>query len=111
MGGMEIGIVIGGEETGSVVTGTSCEGERGGESPRTNSYESEPSSSDSLQEEARKSFLLGCVFFFFGGGDWAAFVDFLFLGVGPFAPLTTFIPFPFFDFLSLVVGLSASFMD
>ena len=111
MGGMEIEIVIGGEETGSVVTGTSCEGERGGESPRTDSSESELSSSDSLEEEARISFLLGCVFFFFGGGDWAAFVDFLFLGVGPFAPLTTFFSFPFSGFLPLVAGLSASLMD
>ena len=59
MMGMEAEIVIGGEETGSVVTGTSGEGERGGESPRIDPSESELSSSDSLEEEARISFRLG----------------------------------------------------
>ena len=103
--------MIGGEETGSIMTGISCEGERGGESPRTDSYEYQLSSSDSLEEEARISFLLGCGFFFFGGGDWAAFVDFLFIGVGPFAPLTTFFSFPFSGFLPLGAVLSTSLMD
>ena len=111
MGGMEIEIVIGGEETGLVVTGTSCEGERGGESPRNGSSESELSSSDSLEEEARMSFRLGWVFLFFGGGDWASFVGFLFLGEGPFAPLITFLSFPFSGFLPLGAVLSASLMD
>ena len=100
-----------GEETGLVVTGTSCEGERGGESPRNDSSESELSSSNSLEEEATMSFRLGWVFLFFGRGDWAAFVGFLFLGEGPFAPFTTFLSFPFSSFLPLGAGLSASLMD
>ena len=108
---MEIEIVIGGGEIGLVETGTSCEGERGGVSPRNDSDESESSSSDSLEEEARMSFRLGWVFLFFGGGDWVPFVGFRFFGEGPFAPLTTFLSFPFSGFLPLGAGLSASLMD
>ena len=69
MGGMEIEIEIGGGDIGLVETGTSGEGERGGVSPRSDSSESELSSSDSLEEEARMSLRLGWVFLFFGGGD------------------------------------------
>ena len=108
---MEIEIVIGGEETGSVVIGTAGEGEWGGESPRIDPSESELSSSDSLEEEARMSLHFGWVFLFFGGGDWAAFVGFLFLGEGPFAPLTTFLSFPFSGLLPLGAGLLASLID
>ena len=59
MGGMEIEIEIGGGDTGVVKTGTSGEGERGGVSPRIDSSDSELSSSDSLEEEARMSLRLG----------------------------------------------------
>ena len=79
--------------------------------PLNDSAESEPSSSDSLEEEARMSLRFGWVFLFFGRGDWAAFDGFLFLGEGPFAPLTTFLSFPFSGFLPLGAGLSASLMD
>mgnify|MGYP001549933407 FL=1 len=59
MGGMEIEMEIGGGETGLEEIGTSGEGERGGVLPRSDSSESELSSSDSLEEEARISFRLG----------------------------------------------------
>ena len=59
MGGMEMEIEIGGEDTCAVETCTSGEGERGGVLPRSDSSESELSSSDSLEEEARMSFRLG----------------------------------------------------
>lgn len=110
-GGMEIEIEIGGGEIGLIEIGTSGEGERGGVSPRNDSSESEPSSFESLEEEARMSFRLGWVFLFFGGGDWAAFVGFLFLGEGPFTPLTTILSFPYSGFLPLGAGLSVSWID
>ena len=69
MGGMEIEMVIGGEETGELETCTSGVGDRGGVLPRGDSSESEFSSSDSLEEEASISFRLGWVFLFFSGGD------------------------------------------
>ena len=65
---METGMVVGGGEIGLDETGTSCEGEWGGVSPRADSSESDLSASESLEEEARISFLLGWFFFRFGGG-------------------------------------------
>ena len=59
MGGMEIDMEIGGREIGLVEIGTSGVGERGGVLPRRDSSESELSSSDSLEEEARISLRLG----------------------------------------------------
>ena len=56
---MEIEMEIGGGETGLVETCTSGVGARGGVLPRRDSSESELSSSDSLEEEARISFRLG----------------------------------------------------
>ena len=111
MGGMEIEMEIGGGETGLDETGTSGEGERGEVLPRSDSSESELSSSDSLEEEARMSFRLGWVFLFFSGDDWAAFVGFRFFREGPFTPLTTFLSFPFSGFLPMRAGLSASWID
>ena len=69
MGGMEIEMEIGGEETGELETCTYGEGARGGVLPWRDSSESEFSSSDSLEEEASISFRLGWVFLFFSGGD------------------------------------------
>ena len=59
MGGIEVEMEIGGGETGLEETGTSGVGERGGVLPRSDSSESEFSSSDSLEEEARINFRLG----------------------------------------------------
>ena len=59
MGGMEIEMEIGGGETGLVKSCTLGVGERGGVLPRRDSSESELSSFDSLEEEARISFRLG----------------------------------------------------
>ena len=69
MGGMEIGMVIGGEETGELEKCTSGVGDRGGVLPRRDSSESKLSSSDLLEEEASIRFRLGWVFLFFSGGD------------------------------------------
>ena len=69
MGGMEIEMDIGGEETSELETCTSGVGDRGGVLPRRDSSKSESSSSDSLEEEASISFRLGWVFLFFIGGD------------------------------------------
>ena len=96
MGGMEIGMVICGEETGEMENCTSGVGDRGGVLPRGESSESEFSSSDSLEDEAMISFSLGWVFRFFIGGDWATLVGFLFLGDGPFAPFATCLPLSVF---------------
>ena len=69
MGGMEIEMEIGGEETGELEKCTSGVGDRGGVLPRGDSSESELSPSESLEEEASISFRLGWVFLFFSGGD------------------------------------------